>query len=130
MLRRLAIRPKTQFTPIQSAPRDQQVREGTGGSWQRKGLDGYRENYDISLLSQARCLSGPSPQSCPEEPALTWVSAESLPMLSPRCEPEAQQLEAGGLSGKLPNSPTLPASLLSLLISVYGFSVRDLIPSS
>nr|XP_019580213.1 PREDICTED: tastin isoform X2 [Rhinolophus sinicus] len=44
VLRRLAIRPKTQFTPIQSAPRDQ----------------------------QARCLSGPSPQSCPEEPALTW----------------------------------------------------------
>ncbi|KAF6340692.1 trophinin associated protein [Rhinolophus ferrumequinum] len=44
VLRRLAIRPKTQVTPIPSAPRDQ----------------------------QARCLSGPSPQSCPEEPALTW----------------------------------------------------------
>ncbi|KAM5249589.1 tastin isoform 2-T3 [Hipposideros larvatus] len=44
VLRRLTIRPKTQFTPIPSAPRAQ----------------------------QARCLSGLSPQSCPEEPALTW----------------------------------------------------------
>ncbi|KAF6122332.1 trophinin associated protein [Phyllostomus discolor] len=44
VLRRHAIRPKTQFTPIPSAPRAQQV----------------------------RCLSGLSPQSCPEEPALSW----------------------------------------------------------
>ncbi|XP_036108830.1 tastin isoform X10 [Molossus molossus] len=44
VLRRLAIRPKTQFTPIPSAPRTQ----------------------------QARCLSGLSPQSCSEEPALPW----------------------------------------------------------
>lgn len=44
VLRRLAIRPKTQFTPIPSAPKAQ----------------------------QAQCLSGLSPQSCPEEPALPW----------------------------------------------------------
>ncbi|XP_028389133.1 tastin isoform X1 [Phyllostomus discolor] len=44
VLRRHAIHPKTQFTPIPSAPRAQQV----------------------------RCLSGLSPQSCPEEPALSW----------------------------------------------------------
>ncbi|XP_036886904.1 tastin isoform X2 [Sturnira hondurensis] len=44
VLRRHAIRPKTQFTPIPSAPRAQQV----------------------------RCVSGLSPQSCPEEPALSW----------------------------------------------------------
>ncbi|XP_024431660.2 tastin isoform X2 [Desmodus rotundus] len=44
VLRRLAIRPKTQFTPIPLAPRAQQV----------------------------QCLSGLSPQSCPEEPALSW----------------------------------------------------------
>ncbi|KAM5335678.1 tastin isoform 2-T2 [Glossophaga mutica] len=44
VLRRHAIRPKTQFTPIPSAPRAQQV----------------------------QCLSGLSPQSCPEEPALSW----------------------------------------------------------
>ncbi|XP_045443902.1 tastin isoform X3 [Pipistrellus kuhlii] len=44
VLRRLAIRPKTQFTPIPSAPKAQ----------------------------QAPCLSGLSPQSCPEEPALPW----------------------------------------------------------
>ncbi|XP_016056728.1 PREDICTED: tastin isoform X2 [Miniopterus natalensis] len=44
VLRRLAIHPKTQLTPIPLAPRAQ----------------------------QARCLSGLSPQSCPEEPALPW----------------------------------------------------------
>ncbi|XP_034858630.1 tastin [Mirounga leonina] len=44
VLRRLAIRPKTQFTPILSAPR----------------------------VQQAQGLSGLSPQSCPEEPALPW----------------------------------------------------------
>uniref|UniRef100_A0A673TH63 Trophinin associated protein n=2 Tax=Suricata suricatta TaxID=37032 RepID=A0A673TH63_SURSU len=44
VLRRLAIRPKTQFTPTLSAPR----------------------------VQQARCLSGLSPQPCPEEPALPW----------------------------------------------------------
>ncbi|XP_039097238.1 tastin isoform X2 [Hyaena hyaena] len=44
VLRRLAIRPKIQFTPIPSAPRAQ----------------------------QAQCLSGLSPQPCPEEPALPW----------------------------------------------------------
>nr|KAF6498354.1 trophinin associated protein [Rousettus aegyptiacus] len=43
-LRRLAIHPKTQFTPIPSAPRAQQT----------------------------RCLSGLSPHSCPEEPAPPW----------------------------------------------------------
>uniref|UniRef100_A0A8D2JK95 Trophinin associated protein n=1 Tax=Sciurus vulgaris TaxID=55149 RepID=A0A8D2JK95_SCIVU len=44
LFRRLAIRPKTQFTPIPTAPR----------------------------VHQARWLSGLSPQSCPEEPALPW----------------------------------------------------------
>ncbi|XP_060513718.1 tastin isoform X3 [Panthera onca] len=44
VLRRLAVRPKTQFTPILSAPR----------------------------VQQAQCLSGLSPQSCPEDPALPW----------------------------------------------------------
>nr|XP_014705488.2 tastin isoform X1 [Equus asinus]XP_044612157.1 tastin isoform X1 [Equus asinus] len=44
VLRRLAIRPKIQFTPIPSAPR----------------------------VQQAQWLSGLSPQSCPEEPALPW----------------------------------------------------------
>ncbi|XP_006916872.1 tastin isoform X2 [Pteropus alecto] len=44
VLRRPALHPKTQFTPIPSAPRAQ----------------------------QARCLSGLSPHSCPEEPALPW----------------------------------------------------------
>ncbi|XP_049550863.1 tastin isoform X2 [Orcinus orca] len=44
VLRRLAIRPKTQFTPLPSAPRAQ----------------------------QAQWLSGLSPQPCPEEPALPW----------------------------------------------------------
>ncbi|XP_054446832.1 tastin isoform X2 [Pteronotus mesoamericanus] len=72
VLRRLAIRPKTQFTPIPSAPRAQQVREGRGGSWHRKGVNGYRKGHDISLLSQVQCVSGLSPQSCPEEPALPW----------------------------------------------------------
>ncbi|XP_053517437.1 tastin isoform X2 [Artibeus jamaicensis] len=71
-LRRHAIRPKTQFTPIPSAPRAQQVREGRGCSWHRKGMNGCRKGYDVSLLSQVRCLSGLSPQSCPEEPALSW----------------------------------------------------------
>uniref|UniRef100_A0A8C9L0R3 Trophinin associated protein n=1 Tax=Panthera tigris altaica TaxID=74533 RepID=A0A8C9L0R3_PANTA len=41
VLRRLAVRPKTQFRPFLSAPR-------------------------------AQCLSGLSPQSCPEDPALPW----------------------------------------------------------
>lgn len=44
VLRRLAIRPKTQFTPIQAAPR----------------------------VQKAQGLTGLSPQSCPEEPALPW----------------------------------------------------------
>uniref|UniRef100_A0A8C5P056 Trophinin associated protein n=1 Tax=Jaculus jaculus TaxID=51337 RepID=A0A8C5P056_JACJA len=44
LLRRLANRPKAQFTPIQSAPR----------------------------VQKAQWLSGLSPQSCPEEPALPW----------------------------------------------------------
>ncbi|XP_072828955.1 tastin isoform X3 [Vicugna pacos] len=44
VLRRLAFRPKTQFTPLPSAPR----------------------------VPQARWLSGLSPQPCPEEPALPW----------------------------------------------------------
>ncbi|XP_066110908.1 tastin isoform X2 [Saccopteryx bilineata] len=44
VLQRLTIHPKTQFTPILSAPKSQ----------------------------QARCLSGLSPQSCPEEAALRW----------------------------------------------------------
>ncbi|XP_045866732.1 tastin [Meles meles] len=44
VLRRLAIRPKTQFTPIRAAPR----------------------------VQQAQGLSGLSPQLCPEEPALPW----------------------------------------------------------
>ncbi|XP_008581361.1 PREDICTED: tastin [Galeopterus variegatus] len=44
VLRRLANRPKTRFTPIPSAPR----------------------------VQQAQWLSGLSPQSCPEEPALPW----------------------------------------------------------
>ncbi|KAM8801186.1 tastin [Rhynchonycteris naso] len=44
MLQRLTIHPKTQFTPILSAPKSQ----------------------------QAQCLSGLSPQSCPEEAALSW----------------------------------------------------------
>nr|XP_012616888.1 tastin isoform X3 [Microcebus murinus] len=44
VLRRLAVRPKTRFTPMPSAPR----------------------------VQQARWLSGLSPQSCPEEPALPW----------------------------------------------------------
>ncbi|XP_049481349.1 tastin [Panthera uncia] len=44
VLRRLAVCPKTQFTPILSAPR----------------------------VQQAQCLSGLSPQSCPEDPALPW----------------------------------------------------------
>ncbi|KAM4839536.1 tastin [Urocitellus parryii] len=44
VLRRRAIRPKTQFTPIPSAPR----------------------------VHQARWLSGLSPQSCPEDTALPW----------------------------------------------------------
>ncbi|XP_035563078.1 tastin isoform X3 [Canis lupus baileyi] len=44
VLRRLAIRPQTQFTPILSGPR----------------------------VQQAPCLTGLSPQSCPEEPALPW----------------------------------------------------------
>ncbi|XP_057558501.1 tastin [Hippopotamus amphibius kiboko] len=44
VLRRLAIRPKTQFTPLPSAPRGQ----------------------------QARWLSGVSPHPCPEEPTLPW----------------------------------------------------------
>ncbi|XP_045657087.1 tastin isoform X2 [Ursus americanus] len=44
VLRRLAMRPKTQFTPILSAPR----------------------------VQQAQGLRGLSPQSCPEEPALPW----------------------------------------------------------
>ncbi|XP_068417769.1 tastin isoform X2 [Eschrichtius robustus] len=44
VLRRLAIRPKTQFTPLSSAPR----------------------------VQQAQWLSGLSPQPCPEEPALPW----------------------------------------------------------
>ncbi|XP_032732759.1 tastin isoform X1 [Lontra canadensis] len=44
VLRRLAIRPKTQFTPIRATPR----------------------------VQQAQGLSGLSPQSCPEEPALPW----------------------------------------------------------
>ncbi|XP_020025050.1 tastin isoform X2 [Castor canadensis] len=43
-LRRLAIRPKTQFTPIRSAPR----------------------------VKQTQWLSGLSPQSCAEEPAMPW----------------------------------------------------------
>ncbi|XP_019274786.2 tastin isoform X2 [Panthera pardus] len=46
VLRRLAVRPKTQFTPILSAPR----------------------------VQQAQCLSGLSPQSCPEDPALPWIA--------------------------------------------------------
>lgn len=46
-------------------------------------MDGYRKSYDISLLSQAPCLSGLSPQSCPEEPALPWVSAQGLSVLKP-----------------------------------------------
>lgn len=37
-------------------------------------MDGYRERHGISLLSQAQWLSGLSPQPCPEEPALPWVS--------------------------------------------------------
>ncbi|XP_057342531.1 tastin isoform X1 [Manis pentadactyla] len=44
VLKRLAFRPKTQFTPYLSAPR----------------------------VQQARQLSGLSPQSCPEEPAPPW----------------------------------------------------------
>ncbi|XP_037702491.1 tastin [Choloepus didactylus] len=44
VLRRLAICPKIQFTPIPSAPR----------------------------IQQAQWVSGPSPQSCPEEPVLPW----------------------------------------------------------
>nr|XP_020769434.1 tastin isoform X2 [Odocoileus virginianus texanus] len=44
VLRRLATRPKTQFTPLPSASR----------------------------VQQARGLSGLSPQPCPEEPALPW----------------------------------------------------------
>lgn len=66
-------------------------------------MDGYRKSYYISLLSQAQCLSGLSPQSCPEEPALPWVSAQSLSMLKSlalSCWPEVQQFVAGGLSRK------------------------------
>lgn len=37
-------------------------------------MDVYRESYNVSLLSQAQGLRGLSPQSCPEEPALPWVS--------------------------------------------------------
>lgn len=44
VLRRLAFRPKTQFTPLPSASR----------------------------VQQARWLSGLSPQPCPEEPAVPW----------------------------------------------------------
>ncbi|XP_008254639.1 tastin isoform X1 [Oryctolagus cuniculus] len=44
MLRRFTMRPKTRFTPIPSAPR----------------------------VQQARWLRGLSPQSCQEEPALSW----------------------------------------------------------
>ncbi|XP_062932260.1 tastin [Cynocephalus volans] len=44
VMRRLANRPKTRFTPIPSTPR----------------------------VQQAQWLSGLSPQSCPEEPALPW----------------------------------------------------------
>ncbi|XP_004429039.1 PREDICTED: tastin [Ceratotherium simum simum] len=44
VLRHLAIRPKVQYTPISSAPR----------------------------VQRAQWLSGLSPQSCPEEPALPW----------------------------------------------------------
>lgn len=111
VLRRLASHPKSQFTPIPSAPRAQQVREDTAGRWHRKGTDGCRDSYDMSLLSQARCLSGLSPQSCPEEPALTWVSAQSLPLLRSLALsywPEVQQFEAGVLPGKA--TPTLPFS--------------------
>lgn len=82
-------------------------------------MDGYRKSYDISLLSQAKCLSGLSPQSCPEEPALPWVSAQSLPMLRPltlSCWPDT--LWPVGSLERLPNSPTLPASLLPFLILV------------
>ncbi|XP_008072261.1 tastin [Carlito syrichta] len=49
VLRRLAAQPKTWFTPLASGPRASAPR-----------------------VQQARGLSGLSPQSCPEEPALPW----------------------------------------------------------
>lgn len=36
-------------------------------------MHGNRESYNVPLLSQAQGLTGLSPQSCPEEPALPWV---------------------------------------------------------
>lgn len=95
VLRRLAFRPKTQFTPLPSASRVQQVREGRGGGCHRPGLGeegtrggaggGWVQGESQPLLSQARWLSGLSPQPCPEEPAVPWVSIRNPPGLGFLC---------------------------------------------
>ena len=56
VLRRLATRPKTQFTPLPSASRVQQVREGRGGHRPRPGLgeeegDGWVQGESWHLTS-------------------------------------------------------------------------------
>ncbi|KAB1270291.1 Tastin [Camelus dromedarius] len=55
-------------------------------------MHGYRESYGISLLSQARWLSGLSPQPCPEEPALPWRI--NLSSLAPRTLALRQRLKS------------------------------------
>lgn len=127
MLRRLAIRPKTQFTPLPSAPRAQQVREGRGGSWLRPGLeeegDGWVQGKTWHLTSvPGPVVEWPLPSALPRRacPALGKYlkpSRAEIPRSVPLARGPAVLKQVGSLE-KLPDSPTPPASLLPLLIQV------------
>ncbi|XP_053413254.1 tastin isoform X2 [Nycticebus coucang] len=71
VLRRLAVRPKIRFTPMPSVPR----------------------------VQQTRCLSGLSPQPCPEEPTLPWED------IAVRLFDQESCVKSLGGPGKLP-APT------------------------
>uniref|UniRef100_H0X0K4 Trophinin associated protein n=2 Tax=Otolemur garnettii TaxID=30611 RepID=H0X0K4_OTOGA len=75
VLRRLAVRPKIRFTPMPSVPR----------------------------VQQTRCLSGFSPQYCPEEPALPWEEIAVRLFDQESC---VKSLEGSGkLSAATPSGP-------------------------
>ncbi|XP_075407861.1 tastin isoform X2 [Tenrec ecaudatus] len=103
VLRRLALRPKTQFTPIPSAPRVQQ------GRW----------------------LRGPSPQTCaePEEPVLPWeqIAVQLFDQESSTGVQEEPAKEPVGPNGLPPNrTPDLQELKMQRISILHQLLQREL----
>lgn len=134
VLRRLAFRPKTQFTPLPSASRVQQVREGRGGGCHRPGLgeEGTRGGAGGGVGARrvtASSVTGPLvewplPSALPRRACSALGKYQEPPRagIPLSCRLRPSNFEAGGL-----HSPCFSATLL---IHVKGLSVKDPISSS